>query len=632
MSLATITWPHDSVAATTPNLSLNHQDTVAVMNNNGIARFGASFVVSSPQTTTLSAQVFPALAGTAQLLGVAKGVGPGSPVLATSNTIQLSCVHGNLAEISVVLEAGHKGTGKGPCGAASLALRLPCQKSTCDGVYPVQYTATNGQSQSTTWVLLSISNAKVLHPINSALLFTLDAGSTTTPATLTSLLRTIASFPTSQITIATNYQALEKISVAPASLHQALRYAVDSLNHRIIATPSTSIDFGQLSANGLDSQVQQQLNLTNEFLYSATGRNLDSQIYLRGTTPVASLQALAKAGVTNAIIAESSLPYAPSSTYTWGSPFTLAQVPGITAMPTFGPINQLLTMAGVSPANRANAILAMLAFLHFEAPNFLRARSIVIPVNARSADPHFLTELIAGLGSNIVSSPANLSSVLAPSLIGANGAPTTQYVSDNVTPTWRQDSLAYLDQLITEVSSFNQSITDPWLALTLMERLANAEQIATPDVLNAALTRVGASLSHQYKLISVDTSAITLTARHSNIPVTLLSRTHYPLTVQVQLLTEGLTFPKGSTQLVTIHSQTKSLRFPAVDVRGSSLTLRINILTKDGQFVISHEVVQVRFAGASLVGYLLTFFSALVLALWWIRTTWRRRKEQKTVS
>ncbi len=629
MSLATITWPHVSVAATTLDLVLNHQDSVATMNSSGIARFGASFTLSAPSQTTVQAVLYPSLVGTSQLIGVASGIGPGTPPLGTSNTIQLACTKGDVASVTLVLQSGQQAVGKGPCNAAPLDLHLSCTKSYCDGVYPIHYVASRGQQQSSVWALVTISNGQVLHPVDVVPLLTIDAGALSKPLRLESLLRVLATHPTSPMTIATNYQALERITIAPRSVRKALRLALESPMHRVVATPSTGIDFGQLSANGLDSQVQQQLNLTNEFLYSATSRNLDAPLYLRGTTSVASLNALAKAGVQSAVIAETSMVTPPSQTYTWGSPFRLAQTPAITAIPTFGPINQLMDLAGLSPASRANAILALISFLHFEAPNFSTARSVVAPLNARSADPQFLSEFLTGLGENRIISPAQLSTVLSSTRIGANGASTSQYVLDASTIPWSQNSIAYLDQLITEVSSFNQSIVDPWLSLTLMERLANAEQSGPPEVVNAALTRVGLSLSHQFKLLSIDPSSITLTSRHTSIPITLLSKAHYPMTVQIHLVAGGLTFPKAPVQLITIHSPTKSLRIAAVDTRGSSLTLRVNVLTRDGQFVITHEVIQVRFAGASLAGYLLTFFSALVLALWWGRTTWRRHKEQR---
>ena len=632
ISLATITWPHVSVAATTVDLVLNHQDTVATMNSNGIARFSATFVPSSTAGTTVQAVIYPPLVGTSQLIGVAEGKGPGTPQLTSSNAVPLTCLNKGIAQVTLVLQSGNKNVGKGPCGESPLDIRLKCQRNFCDGVYPVQYVTHPGTQILSTWALVTVSNNKITHPVDVVPLLTMDAGSVRVPSQLTALLQVLANYPSTPITLATNYQALEQISIAPRAVSDALHFAVDSLMHRVISTPSTQIDFGQLSANGLDSQVQQQLNLTNEFLYTATGRNLDAPLYLRGVTSVASLAALAKAGVQDAVIAESSLVTPPSATYTWGSPFALAQTPQITAIPTFGPLNQLLNAAGLSPGARANAVLALLSFLHYEAPNFPQERSVIVPINARSADPHFLDEFLAGLGRNRTLAPTQLTTALSPSRIGANGASASQYVIDRPTPTWNQNSLSYLLQLIGEVSSFNQSISDPWLNLALMERLANAEQSGTSDVLNAALNRVGASLAHQYKLLSIDPSSITLTSRHSSIPITLLSKAHYPVTVQVQVVADGLSFPKGSAQLITIRSQTKSLRLTTFDLRGSSLTLHVNVRTKDGQFVIAHEVIQVRFAGASLAGYLLTFLSALVLALWWIRTTWRRRKGPRQIS
>ena len=229
ISLATITWPHVSVAATTVDLVLNHQDTVATMNSNGIARFSATFVPSSTAGTTVQAVIYPPLVGTSQLIGVAEG--------------------------------------KGPCGESPLDIRLKCQRNFCDGVYPVQYVTHPGTQILSTWALVTVSNNKITHPVDVVPLLTMDAGSVRAPSQLTALLQVLANYPSTPITLATNYQALEQISIAPRAVSDALHFAVDSLMHRVISTPSTQIDFGQLSANGLDSQVQQQLNLTNEFLY-----------------------------------------------------------------------------------------------------------------------------------------------------------------------------------------------------------------------------------------------------------------------------------------------------------------------------------------------------------------------------
>jgi hypothetical protein len=69
-----------------------------------------------------------------------------------------------------------------------------------------------------------------------------------------------------------------------------------------------------------------------------------------------------------------------------------------------------------------------------------------------------------------------------------------------------------------------------------------------------------------------------------------------------------------------------SIRVPTNDPRGSSLTLQVTLTTPNGQVVLARSAIQVRIAGTSVVGYLLTFASLFVLALWWWRTNRRRSK------
>ena len=69
-----------------------------------------------------------------------------------------------------------------------------------------------------------------------------------------------------------------------------------------------------------------------------------------------------------------------------------------------------------------------------------------------------------------------------------------------------------------------------------------------------------------------------------------------------------------------------SLRIPTAGARGSSLTLQIVLTTPDGRLELARAAVQVRIAGTSVVGYLLTGASLAVLALWWWRTNRRRSR------
>jgi hypothetical protein len=50
------------------------------------------------------------------------------------------------------------------------------------------------------------------------------------------------------------------------------------------------------------------------------------------------------------------------------------------------------------------------------------------------------------------------------------------------------------------------------------------------------------------------------------------------------------------------------------------------VTTPNDQVVLARSAIQVRIAGNSVVGYLLTIGSLLVLAYWWFRTNRRRPK------
>jgi hypothetical protein len=65
---------------------------------------------------------------------------------------------------------------------------------------------------------------------------------------------------------------------------------------------------------------------------------------------------------------------------------------------------------------------------------------------------------------------------------------------------------------------------------------------------------------------------------------------------------------------------------PTSNHRGSSLTLQVVVTTPNDQVVLARSAIQVRIAGNSVVGYLLTIASLLVLAYWWFRTNRRRPK------
>src|SRR5664279_3578715 len=86
----------------------------------------------------------------------------------------------------------------------------------------------------------------------------------------------------------------------------------------------------------------------------------------------------------------------------------------------------------------------------------------------------------------------------------------------------------------------------------------------------------------------------------------IISRANYTVTAVVHLVTDRLIFPKGKDLVVTLDSPTKLLRVATVNHQGGSLTLQVVVTTPDSAVVLARAAIQVRIAGTSVVGYLLT--------------------------
>ena len=99
----------------------------------------------------------------------------------------------------------------------------------------------------------------------------------------------------------------------------------------------------------------------------------------------------------------------------------------------------------------------------------------------------------------------------------------------------------------------------------------------------------------------------------TSIPITVISHAPYTVDAVVHLAATGITFPKGSAVAISMSSPTQSIRVPTADPHGSSLTLQVVLTTPNDQVVLARSAIQVRIAGTSVVGYLLTFASLLVL-------------------
>jgi hypothetical protein len=344
---------------------------------------------------------------------------------------------------------------------------------------------------------------------------------------------------------------------------------------------------------------------------------------------MSSLRALNAAGVDDVVVPESDLATPPSSTLTWGAPFHVAGTTSMVALASDGPLSNLVANSSIQPGLRSVLTLGSLDFLHFEKPYASTVRTVVITAPASALSAHFIASLANGLDVDPYTTLSTLAPSFDSSLIGSNGASSIQtLVPPSRTSNWSANNVTTLTQTIATVSSYANAVTSSNVGNTLRENVLTSELIGSPDQRQAAISASDEALTKEVDNFSIDQNSITLTGPSATIPITIFSHAPYTVTAVVHLKAPGLTFPKGSSQPVVLNASAKSIEVPTSSQAGSSLTLQVLVTTPDGRLALANAAIQLRVAGASVVGYLLTFASLVVLGLWWLRTISRRSKSK----
>lgn len=474
-----------------------------------------------------------------------------------------------------------------------------------------------------------VSTQSIANPLRVALIANVNTLALHHPRRAASFLHALALHANEPLSLATNYLFLIGLDSQPTSypLRASFTQALASPQHQIVNAPPSNTDFQGLAANHFSTQVDQQLALTDNLLQSVTGRYTSGPVMINGPTNVSALNTLGRAGATDVVIPESALASPASDTLNWGEPFHVPGVANVTALTTDTPLANLAVNSTIEPGRRSVLALAALAFLHFEAPNAPGPRTVIIPINAARSSATFTRDFLSGLARSPFAQLSSLGPLFDSSLIGTDAAPAARALGPGLrNSNWSSRNVATLTTLIGDVNSYAPAASSPLIRGELHVAVARAETIGSPNYRQELLSRASNLLTQQLQNFSVDPSTITLAGPGTALPITVLSHADYTVTGVVHLVTNRLQFPKGRSVAVTMNSPTNTVRLEASDPRGSSLTLQVLVTTPNDQLVLARTAIQVRFAGTSIVGYLLTALSIAVLAYWWYRTNRRKVK------
>jgi hypothetical protein len=270
--------------------------------------------------------------------------------------------------------------------------------------------------------------------------------------------------------------------------------------------------------------------------------------------------------------------------------------------------------------------LDTLSFLHFDAPNDPSPRTEVVVLSAATAGPGFIHDFLAGLNANPFARPSSIAPSFASSLVGTNGIPSEWDLATTTATAWSAQNIRSLSTLLAQEHSFVQGVANTGVVAALNAAVAEAEIKGSDSQRQMELTTAQSLLNEQLNNFRVDNSSITLTGQGTALPITLVSHAHYAVTVLVHLLSNSLRFAKGPVVAATLSQPTTALRVALQHASGTNVTLQIVVTTPNGRLVLARTAVQVRIAGTSIVGYLLSALSLIVLGVWWLRTYRRSSK------
>jgi hypothetical protein len=282
------------------------------------------------------------------------------------------------------------------------------------------------------------------------------------------------------------------------------------------------------------------------------------------------------------------------------------------------------------PALEANQLLADLALIHFEEPTRPGRGVIAVPPTGWTPNATFDDQLLAGLNENPDVQPVTLSDYFT-SVAPAAGSIAERRVSSTGQPLSR----SFAQDLSTareRVTGFDSAVFGNMPIKSQLDQMLLASESNTlpPSAQSAGLASFERGLSDQLSLIQLATErTITLTARTAPLPITILSSAPYPIVVNLTLTGDKFLFPQGASRSrILIDHSTTPIRIVAQARTSGDLPLNAVLTAPNGTLLIAHGQITVRSTATSVVGVVLSVVALAVLAGWWLRTSWTRRRRR----
>jgi hypothetical protein len=284
------------------------------------------------------------------------------------------------------------------------------------------------------------------------------------------------------------------------------------------------------------------------------------------------------------------------------------------------------------PVLAARHLLADLAVIYFDRPG--RPGGVVVAPPLRSRlSPAFVEAVLDGLRASPILQGSTLDDIfegVPPATATAGRRPLVRTLAPPPAPPPRITA-GGVRAARRRLEAFATILPADAPVYDRIDRtlLTSQSSELTPRTRAAYLDGVGDQIDAELAMIQIPRDrTITLTARNGEIPVTINSRTGYPVRATLRVESDILEFPEGDAVPLDL-ARPNTTRVFTVRARSSgSFPLRVRLESPDGSLVLAETRFTVRSTAASGVAVAISVGAASFLLIWWARNLRGRRSRR----
>ena len=625
-------WGIAPAGATTTRPHLLAQAAVVPLTRQGNGVLPLSFRVDGPSNdgASVSITLFRALKSRAAVTSVINGADLNLRVIDATGSIDLSCRKSGVATFDVGI--GTWSRSSAPCGGAKPVLQAHCRLG-CVGVYPIRYTVQTNQGRRDLWSLVTLASGSVR---GAAPVSLIAKSSPTTPIyrQQEALALQTLSQRDAHSAISLSYLDAVNVTFAPGGVAEewrsAMTYYLSNSQHHLVPLGPAGADYGALRSVGLGTEIPRHFDIASALVAAGTGISTGtSAVAITGALTPRSIDAMALHGRRKIVISESTLRNETNNGTHWGVPFHASRTTrGSLLISTDAQLSERSQDHSLEPARRVAVILGEMALLRAQHPQKAGTQSIVVSTSLRLAGPRFLGLFVDEVRHSNLFTLVSPDDLFSPSTVGVNGAPDYRKLATFSGAQWQPDDIRDVAKLASDSNSLRTAFSSPQPLLRAEAARLTSEVPSTNR--RTAIDFAQRQFAGELGQFSIDQSTITVTGGSSLIPITVTSGATYAFTGVLRVASDRLELPGGRIFPVTLSTPITTTQVPISGTSGTSAFVRVTLMTADQRVVITSGTVQVRYASASIVGYVLSAGSLVIIAWWWWRTS--RRSKPRIVT